>query len=173
MWKRKNKVEKGLCVSDHMGSWAGEKTALKTTSVWFPQITIFSAKNKTEEEDVLAAGSLVQGRSLAVPVLGGHGAEALGVPARSHPSALVSPKCSTQGRNALPWLPSPMGGASTPSTMSSSHTAWLSPQHPTCHPVPAQCWRTDPLLVPALRHQPASVPSLSTPAKGCVTLSPP
>lgn len=180
--KIRSQSKKGQSVSDHKGGSAGEKTALKATRVWFPQITTFLVKNKTEEKDILAAGSSGSVEKLrclcAWGIQSRHKGDTLVITAMSQLSAPASPKILPTGQSCpCPGLTLPKGAVSIPSTKSSAHTAQLSPQCPTCHCVSAQCQGTDP---PCFRqscpwsqpsHQPASIPFPSTP-KGCVTLSP-
>lgn len=91
--------------------------------------------------------------------------DTLGVTARSQPTALASPKCFAQGRDVPALVSLSWGGLPLPPAPSPCHT-----QHgsPTCCHIPAQCLedRPTPPPVPALRHQPASVPSPSTLSKG-------
>ena len=166
-----------------MGGWAGEKTALKTTSVWFPQITTFLVKNKMEEKDVLVAGSPGPEEKPGCPCARGTQisprADALGVTARSQPSAPASPKCFAQGRDAPALSSLSWGGCLHPqhqvlvthsmAVLAVSHL----PPHPCSapedRPTPPQA-EPPPWSQPSTTNQPVSPPR-APPARGCVTLS--
>jgi len=161
----------------------GVNIALKTTSVWFPQITTLLVKNKTGKKHVSAASSPGPGEKPGSPCPGGQRL-ALGVthgvsqPGPSPPLQLPQ-NAIHRAEMPLSWSPSPGGNC-----LHSQHQVLIKhsvavtavshlPPHPRSPPedrLPLP--QAEPPPVAALHHQPATNPSPSTPSTGCVTLSP-